>query len=110
MKTTTNALAALALLLFASHASAVLVCTSADDNYDDADGGAPGTIQYATWYVGQPTPSLDVGAEQFVSCAANGAELTYITTKFTGLPMRGSGTGRTVLWRGESATFILDNL
>ena len=69
-----------------------------------------GAIQYATWYVGQPLPSLDVGSEQFVSCAANGAELTYITTKFTGLPMRGNGIGRTILWRGESASFILDNL
>jgi len=53
---------------------------------------------------------LDGGSEQFVSCAANGAELTYITTKFTGLPMRGNGIGRTILWRGESASFILDNL
>jgi hypothetical protein len=102
---TTNALAALALLLFASHASAVLVCTS-----EDVDGGVSGAIQYATWYVGQPLPSLDVGSEQFVSCAANGAELTYITTKFTGLPMRGNGTGRTILWRGDPASFILDNL
>jgi len=59
---TTNALAALALLLFASHASAVLVCTS-----EDVDGGVSGAIQYATWYVGQAVPSLDVGPEQFVS-------------------------------------------
>jgi hypothetical protein len=47
--------------------------------------------------------------EQFVSCAANGAELTYIATKFTGLPMRGNGTGRTTLWAGIGY-FILDNL
>jgi hypothetical protein len=102
---TTNALAALALLLFASQASAVLVCTSEDDG-----GGVSGAIQYATWYVGQPLPSLDVGPGQFLSCAANGAELTYITTKFSGVPMRGNGTGRTILWRGELAGFILDNL
>jgi hypothetical protein len=102
---TTNALVALTLLLFASRASAVLICTSEDD-----DGGVSGAIQYATWYVGQALPSLDVGPQQFVSCAANGAELTYITTKFTGLPMRGNGVGRTILWRGEQASFILDNL
>jgi hypothetical protein len=105
-----NTIAALALLLFASQASAVLVCTSADDNYDDPDGGAPGTINYAYWYVGQPGPDLNVGPEQFVTCAANGAELDAIKARFVGLPMRGNTTGRTIIWRGDAAVFILDNL
>ena len=101
---------AIALAALSFNAHAILACSSADANFDDPDATGPGTVETVTWYVGQPAPDLNVGAEQFVSCAANGAELTYITQRFSGLPMRGNGTRRTILWRGDAAVFILDNL
>jgi hypothetical protein len=105
-------LIAAALALYAAQAGAVLVCTSADPHYDDGDDGAftDVVIMYASWKVGSPAPSLDVGAEQIVTCAANGAELAYIAAHFSGLPMRSNAAGRTVVWRGDAAVFILDNL
>jgi hypothetical protein len=84
-----------AALALSTGAEAYLVCSNpAGDN--------------VTWYVGQPTPSLNVA--DGVSCAANGAELQYVRDKFTGIPMRAGTLGRTVIWRGEAAVFILDNL
>lgn len=88
-------LLALALLVSANAANAFLVCNNGD------------TGEQVTWFVGQPVPSLNIDGP--VTCAANGAELQYIRDKFTGIPMRG-GLNRTVLFRGESAVFILDNL
>lgn len=56
-----------------------------------------------------PDPPLDGWTVDF-ACAANGAELDYIQLKFTGIPMRGKGSGRTVVWSGDDARFVLDNL
>lgn len=95
---------AIALSALTFNANAVLVCSSTND-YDPP--------QVVSWYVGQPAPSINVGPEQYVVCAANGVELAFIGSAFADLPMRGSGNGRgsrVVIWRGEAATFLLDNL
>lgn len=102
---------ALILAALAANANAVLVCTSTDDHFDDADAGQFDQIVLtATWYVGHPTPSLDIGAEQYLTCAATGNELAYIRANFAGLPMRGNSNSRVVIWHGDNARFILDNL
>lgn len=88
-------LAVAALLLVSANAEAVLVCANGD------------TGEQVTWYVGQPVPSINVDGP--ITCGVNGAELDAIRQKFTGIPMR-NGMGRTVIFRGESAVFILDNL
>lgn len=56
-----------------------------------------------------PDPPLDGWTVDF-ACAANGAELEYIYLKFTNIPMRGKGSSRTIVWSGDDARFILDNL
>lgn len=56
-----------------------------------------------------PDPPLDGWTVDF-ACAANGAELEYIYQKFSGIPMRGKGSSRTIVWSGDDAHFILDNL
>ena len=55
-----------------------------------------------------PGPVMDSWTVEF-ACAANGPELDYIRSKFSGIPMRGTG-GRTIVWEGDFARFILDNL
>lgn len=85
---------AVAALLLSANADAALLCQNpAGDSI--------------TWTVGQPVPSINVS--EGVTCAANGAELDAIRTKFSGIPMR-NGTGRVVLFRGDVAVFIVDNL
>ncbi len=93
--------------LMSEPANAIMVCTSSDDGNDDV--GVPPTETSVTWYVGQEVPSLNTGPEQDVACAANGLERLAIQSKFTGLPMVTKGSG-TVIWRGDNARFILDNL
>ena len=70
-----------------------------------------------SWTVGggnlpqaMPGPVIDSWTVEF-ACAANGAELDYIRSKFSGIPMRGNaGSSRTIVWEGDIARFILDNL
>lgn len=94
-------LLAIALLAASASARAVLICTSANDYDPD---------ETVTWYIGQPAPSINVGAEQFVSCAATGNELAYVRASFAGIPMRGTGNSRTMIWRGDMAKFVIENL
>jgi hypothetical protein len=89
---------ALALLAVTSQAHAILSCVAVSDE---------GVATSANWLVGQPMISLDVDGD--LACAANGAELAYITQRLTGLHLR-NNTSRTVLWRDADAEFILDNL
>lgn len=84
-----------ALLLVSANAGAALVCVNGDSG------------EQVQWTVGTPVPSINLDGP--ITCAANGAELQYIRDKFTGIPMR-SGLGRTVLFRGDAAVFIIDNL
>lgn len=87
---------ALAALFVSVNANAFLYC----QNQTTGDS--------VSWYVSQPVPSLNIAGD--VVCAANGAELDYIRSKFAGINMRNGNAGRTVIWRGETAVFILDNL
>lgn len=87
-----------ALALVSANANAMLVCTSSND-YDPE--------QSVAWTVGTPFAGLNVGPEQFVSCAASGPELAYLKKAMPDLPMT---TGKIVLWRGDNARFIADNL
>ena len=65
------------------------------------------TGQTVSWTVGQPRPSIN-SAGNF-SCAADGAERKFVKDNFPGLPFRlNSSTG--IIWRGDSARFIADNL
>ena len=61
-----------------------------------------------TWYVGEPVSDFDVTDLDSLSCYANGKELQYIENKFVNLP--GVRNTKGVLWRGENARFVLDNL
>ena len=78
----------------------------------------------AEWSVGEPVPSINLGPDWFVAEAC-GAELVWVYEKFTAIPMRTlsgaaaarrSGTPFTpsenecVIWRGDHARFIADNL
>ena len=82
-------------LLVSANANAFLICNNNT------------TGQSVQWFVGQPVPSLDTTGD--VVCAAQGAELQYIRANFNSIPMR-TGSTRTVLFRGDTAVFILDNL
>jgi hypothetical protein len=65
----------------------------------------------ATWYVNGSTAQLDAfptGGGDDIECQADGAELAYITRNFTGI--RGMRGETQVLWAGEDAVFIIDNL
>jgi len=76
------------------------------------------------WYVGQPVPGIDLAPAQF-TVAACGAELTWVYDNFPTIPTRtiGGSTLRRrsaiatppaenecVIWRGDNARFIADNL
>ena len=89
-------LIALALLVSANAANAALVCVNGD------------TGEQVQWSVGKPVPSINLDGP--ITCAANGAELQYIRDKFTGIPMRTGAVSRTLLFRGDVAVFIIDNL
>lgn len=73
-------------------------------------------IDQVAWTLASGNPPDEmpgpINDEQMVdfACAANGPELDYIRTKFTGLPMRGANSSRTVVWSGDNARFILENL
>jgi hypothetical protein len=65
------------------------------------------------WRVGDPDPSIDEGVEWF-SAAVCGPELTWISQRFPGLPMRtlvrAPAASDCVIYRGDDARFIADNL
>ena len=76
------------------------------------------------WYVGQPAPGINLAPAEF-AVAACGAELAWVYENFPTLPTRtiGGSTLRRrsaiaappaenecVIWRGDNARFIADNL
>lgn len=62
------------------------------------------------WHVGETPPKerFEEADLQVLSVYADGHELEYIGTFFTGIPYR--LVSRSNLWRGEIARFIWDNL
>jgi hypothetical protein len=63
--------------------------------------------QTVSWSVGQPRPSINTAGN--FSCAADSAERKFIKDNFTGLPFRLNSAGA-IIWRGDCARFIADNL
>ena len=65
------------------------------------------------WRVGDPEPSINEDVAWF-SAAVCGPELTWVSQRFPGLPMRtltkAPGTYDCVIYRGDDARFIADNL
>ncbi|MGH8850429.1 MAG: hypothetical protein ACREYD_05505 [Casimicrobiaceae bacterium] len=65
------------------------------------------------WHVGDPDPSIDENVAWF-SVAVCGPELTWLSSKFPGLPMRALTNPPAdfdcVIYRGDDARFIADNL
>jgi hypothetical protein len=65
------------------------------------------------WHVGDPDPSIDVNVQWF-SAAVCGPELTWLSQRFPGLPMRtlthAPGANDCVIYRGDDARFIADNI
>jgi hypothetical protein len=65
------------------------------------------------WNVGDPEPSIDENVALF-SAAVCGAELTWVSQRFPGLPMRtltrAPGVYDCIIYRGDDARFIADNL
>ncbi|MGH8714658.1 MAG: hypothetical protein ACREYB_11695 [Casimicrobiaceae bacterium] len=65
------------------------------------------------WRVGDPEPSIDESPSSF-SAAVCGPELTWLSSKFPGLPMRTLTNPPAdfdcVIYRGDDARFIADNL
>ncbi|HKW79581.1 MAG TPA: hypothetical protein VJQ49_01105 [Casimicrobiaceae bacterium] len=66
-----------------------------------------------TWSIGQPEPSINENVTLF-SAAVCGQELSWLSTRFPGLPMRTltatPGPYDCVIYRGDDARFIADNL
>jgi len=58
-----------------------------------------------TWHIGEPKPILLY--RNVLEVRAGGDELSYIEDRFTNLVTSAS---KVVLWRGEFARFIADNL
>ncbi len=80
-----------------SSAHAVMLCTN---EYNDQ----------VQWYVGQPVPSINI---EGLACAANNAELNYIYEHFNNIPQEviaRRNYSAFVIWRGDAAVFIVDNL
>jgi len=75
------------------------------------------------WHVGEPAPFIDLAPERFVAMAC-GAELAWVYANFPTLPMRTIGAPQPtrralavtpgewdcVIWRGDNARFIVDNI
>lgn len=62
-----------------------------------------------TWYVGEPIGNFRPADITEVSCAASDVELDYILNRFPNLPQVKTNN-KVIVWRAESAMFILDNL
>ena len=93
---------ALALSLscaYASESQAMIVLSNGDTQ--------------VVWRVGDPEPSINLNVAWF-SAAVCGAELTWVSQRFPGLPMRtlthAPGANDCVIYRGDDARFIADNL
>jgi hypothetical protein len=65
------------------------------------------TGQSVSWSAGQPRPSINTAGN--FSCAADGTERKFIKDNFTGAPFRLNST-TAMIWRGDWARFIADNL
>jgi len=85
--------------LFASESQAVVIFSN-------------GQTQ-VSWRVGDPEVSIDENVTSF-SAAVCGAELTWVSQRFPGLPMRtltrAPATYDCVIYRGDNARFLADNL
>ena len=71
------------------------------------------TNQQATWLVGQDpnvmsAVSVDVDRGSHLACLAWGNEKSYLKNNFPGLTWRNNQS--TLIWQGEEARFILNNL
>jgi len=64
------------------------------------------TGQTVTWVIGQTFPSVNLAGN--FTAVADGAEKSLIRDNFPGLPYH-KGGGR-VIWRGDDARFIADNV
>lgn len=89
------------LLLISLSANADLECANSETN------------QQATWLVNQSPDimgaiSVDVDYESHLVCLAWGAERTYLKNNFPGLQWRNNQT--TLIWQGDQARFIINNL
>jgi hypothetical protein len=105
------AILALGSTLYAHDSDAVLVLANGETELE--------------WYVGQQVPSIDLSPDEFVVLAC-GAELAWVYDNFPTIATRklpGTTTTRRaatvaampaenvcVLWRGDNARFIADNL
>jgi hypothetical protein len=85
--------------LFASESQAMIVLSNGDSQ--------------VVWNVGDPEPSINENVASF-SAAVCGAELSWLSQRFPGLPMRtltnAPGPYDCVIYRGDDARFIADNL
>jgi hypothetical protein len=89
------------LLLISLSANADLECVNSE------------TSQQVTWLVNQDPNimsgiSVDVDYESHLVCLAWGAEKTYLKTNFPGLKWRNNQF--TLIWQGDEARFIINNL
>lgn len=66
-----------------------------------------------SWRVGDPEVSIDENVPWF-SAAVCGAELTWVSQRFPGLPMRtltrAPAAYDCVIYRGDNARFLADNV
>ncbi len=93
----TRLLATILLAALSSPASAYLECQNQQTN------------DSVVWYQGQQftgLPNYQIGSG-YATCWAEGTELSYLKQDFPGLRW---APGRTVLWTGDDADFILANL
>lgn len=92
------------LLLLSLSANADLECANSETN------------QQATWLVNQNPDvmggvSVDVDYESHLVCLAWGNEKTYLKNNFPGLKWRNNqGNQGTLIWQGDEARFIINNL
>ena len=64
------------------------------------------TGQTVNWAIGQAAPNINQAGN--FTAVADGAEKTLIKDKFPGLPFHLSAAR--VIWRGDNARFIADNV
>ncbi len=85
--------------LYASQTQAMVILSNGDTQ--------------VVWRVGDPEPSINENVAWF-SAAVCGAELTWLGQRFPGLPMRtltrAPGDFDCVIYRGDDARFVADNL
>ena len=85
--------------LFASESQAMVVLSNGETQ--------------VVWHLDDPEPSINENVAWF-SAAVCGPELTWVSQRFPGLPMRSltraPGAYDCVIYRGDDARFIADNL